>query len=197
MSRAWAWLLAPAVALAAGCGEQDKPKPEPKRAPGEASSGMHGVDPSVFKCETIAPVGAISQAVGGEVVPMESMFTPPSGTPAPCDFRQLNVEQPAIADGAPAPAQRMWSIRFDCRESYMPSTTKEMERLVAEENATRVQVGKWGVEHLDAALWFVDDDAPCTVRVVGPGSAERQAIGAVLAKRLTPKTAPMTPRPAR
>jgi hypothetical protein len=77
----------------------------------------------------------------------------------------------------------------------MSSTEKEMKRLIAEEGALEVTVGKWGVEHRDAALVFVDDNAPCTVRIVGPGSAERQAIGRLVADVLTPKTAPMTPRP--
>jgi len=196
MSRAWVWLLATAVVFAAGCGGETKKKPKQKRLPGEASEGMYGVDPSIFKCESIAAVGDISQAIGGEVAPMETMFTPPTGTPPPCDFRQVDVPPPEVQDGAPAPAQRMWSIRFDCRESYLPVTEKEMKRLLADEGATKVQVGQWGVEHLDAKLVFVDDDAPCTVTIVGPGTQERTAIGQLIARKLTLKTAPMTPRPA-
>jgi hypothetical protein len=189
-------VVAVIAALASGaCGDDEPKKKQVERGAGEASAGFYGVDPSVFRCDAILPPSAVGSAIGGEVVTMDSMFTPPKGTPAPCDFRQINVPPPVVQDGAPAPALPMWSIRFDCRESYMSSTEKEMKRLIAEEGALEVTVGRWGVEHRDAALVFVDDNAPCTVRIVGPGSAERQAIGRLVADVLTPKTAPMTPRP--
>lgn len=196
MSRALVWLLAASMALAVGCGGENKKKPKAKRAEGEASEGMYGVDPSVFKCEPVVPLDAMAQAVGGEVRAMESMFKPPTGTPAPCDFRQLHVEVVEVPDGSPYPAQRMWSVRFDCRESYMKSTRAEMERRLAEEGATKVDVGKLGVDHRDAALVFLDDDAPCSVTVVGPGAEERAGIARIVESKLTMKTAPMTPRPA-
>lgn len=193
MSKALLGAAIAALLVSAGCGKE-KAKKKVEKKEGEASVGFYGVDPSIFNCETLGSLGDISKAVGGEVVRMEPMFDPPTGTPAPCDYRQLGAET-EVLDGAPAPAQRMWSIRYDCRESYVPITTKEMEHLVSE-GATRVNVGKWGVEDRDARLIFIDDDAPCTVTVVGPGSAERIAIGNVVGRKLTLKTAPMTPRPA-
>jgi hypothetical protein len=183
------------LALAGACGNE-KPKQKAAKVEGEASAGFIGVDPSVFRCETIAPVPDVGVAIGGQVERMESMFTPPKGTPVPCDYAQIGLPPPVVQDGAPAPAQPMWSIRFDCREDHMPGTTKEMERLATEEGATRVTVGKLAVDHLNAALLFVDDDSPCTVRVVGPNPDQRLAIARLVADRLTPRTAPMTPRPA-
>jgi hypothetical protein len=90
----------------------------------------------------------------------------------------------------------MWSVRFDCRDSRLESEVKHLESMLAEEGSVRVDVGKWGVDHKDASLAFVDDDAPCTVRVVGPGADQRLAIARLIAPRLTSKTAPMRPRPA-
>lgn len=195
MPKALLGLATSVLLLSAACGDDKPKKKAAQKVEGQASAGFIGVDPSVFKCEPIGSLDDIAQAVGGAVVMMEPMFDPPKGTPAPCDYRQLGA-QSKVLDGAAAPAQRMWSVRFDCRDSYMPSTVREMERLVADEGAARVTVGKWGVDHRDAALMFIDDNTPCSVRVVGPGASERLAIGNVIAAKLTLKTAPMTPRPA-
>ncbi len=195
MSKALLGLATSVLLLSAACGKDNPKKKAAKKVEGQASEGFIGVDPSVFKCGPIGSLHDIALAVGGDVVMMEPMFVPPKGTPAPCDYRQISVQM-EVLDGAAAPAERMWSVRFDCRDSYMPSTVKEMERLVADEGATRVTVGKWGVDHRDAVLIFVDDNTPCSIRVVGPGATERLAIGNVIAAKLTLKTAPMTPRPA-
>ena len=42
---------------------------------------------------------------------------------------------------------------------------------------------------------FIDDDAPCYVRVVGPNAAHRLELARLIAKNLTFANAPMTPRP--
>jgi hypothetical protein len=138
----------------------------------------------------------MAAAVGVAVEPMASMFAAPRGAPAPCDFAMIDPPAVEMVDGAPMPAQRMWSIRFDCREDHLPLADREMRRLLAAEGALRVNIGSWGIDHRDAALWFVDDDAPCAVRVVGPGAGERAAIARAVATKLTPETAPMRPRPA-
>jgi hypothetical protein len=44
---------------------------------------------------------------------------------------------------------------------------------------------------------FIDDDAPCYVRVVGPEADRRMALARHLVSALTPATAPMTPRAAK
>ena len=63
--------------------------------------------------------------------------------------------------------------------------------------ASEVQVGAKALDHHGQGLLFVDDDAPCYVRVVGPDAARRLALGQLIAKNLTFENAPMTPRPLR
>ncbi len=57
----------------------------------------------------------------------------------------------------------------------------------------RVEVGKRGLDHHGQAILFVDDDAPCFVRVRGPTPENRLKMARLIAKQLTPKTAPMPP----
>ena len=64
-------------------------------------------------------------------------------------------------------------------------------------NATEVQVGAKGLDHHGQGLIFVDDDAPCYVRVVGPDAGRRLELAKLIAKNLTFENAPMTPRPSR
>jgi hypothetical protein len=63
------------------------------------------------------------------------------------------------------------------------------------EPAVEVDVGAKGLDHHGQGLVFVDDDAPCYVRVVGPNAAHRLAVAQAIAKNLTFANAPMTPRP--
>ena len=57
------------------------------------------------------------------------------------------------------------------------------------------QVGSKGLDHHGQGLIFIDDDAPCYVRVVGPDAAHRFELAKMLAKNLTFANAPMSPRP--
>lgn len=64
------------------------------------------------------------------------------------------------------------------------------------ELAREVDVGARGLDHHGQGLLFIDDDAPCYVRVVGPDGERRLALARHLAAALKPATAPMSPRPA-
>ena len=64
------------------------------------------------------------------------------------------------------------------------------------ELARQVDVGARALDHHGQGLLFVDDDAPCYVRIVGPGGEHRLALARHLAAALRPATAPMSPRPA-
>jgi hypothetical protein len=64
------------------------------------------------------------------------------------------------------------------------------------EEAVDVAVGAKGLDHHGRGLVFIDDDAPCYVRVVGKDAARRLEIAKLLAKNLTFANAPMTPRAA-
>lgn len=66
----------------------------------------------------------------------------------------------------------------------------------APQEAHEVAVGRKGVDVLGDGIIFVDDDAPCYVRVVGADTARRLAFAQYVAQKLIPATAPMTPRAA-
>jgi hypothetical protein len=57
-----------------------------------------------------------------------------------------------------------------------------------------VAVGAKGLDHHGQGLIFVDDDAPCYVRVLGKDAARRLELARLIAKNLTFANAPMTPR---
>jgi hypothetical protein len=62
--------------------------------------------------------------------------------------------------------------------------------------AVEVTVGAKGLDHHGQGLIFIDDDAPCYVRVVGKDPARRLELARLIAKNLTFANAPMTPRAA-
>ena len=62
--------------------------------------------------------------------------------------------------------------------------------------ATEVAVGAKGLDHHGQGLIFIDDDAPCYVRVVGKDAGRRLELARMLARNLTFANAPMTPRAA-
>ena len=64
------------------------------------------------------------------------------------------------------------------------------------EEAFEVAVGARALDHHGQGLLFIDDDAPCYVRVVGPTAERRLAVAKHVAQHLTLATAPMTPRAA-
>jgi hypothetical protein len=63
------------------------------------------------------------------------------------------------------------------------------------DDAFEVEVGAKALDHHGQGLLFIDDDAPCYVRVIGPDAARRLELAKVVAKNLTFANAPMTPRP--
>jgi hypothetical protein len=197
--------IAAATLFAAACGKSSEPPAATERAAAGGSaqeapapSGLIGVDPSVFQCESIAPVGAISAAAGVPVEAAAAQFDPPSGTPRPCNYQTVGAATappPVGARDAAAPAQAMWSISFDCRDHGVAAATRLIEQYAAE-GGTPMEVGAASVDHRDAAILFIDDDAPCSVTVLGPGQAQRLAIARAVAERLHAANAPMRPRAA-
>ncbi|MEJ7604055.1 MAG: hypothetical protein WKG01_39610 [Kofleriaceae bacterium] len=63
--------------------------------------------------------------------------------------------------------------------------------------AIEVSVGAKALDHNGQAILFIDDDAPCYVRVVGPDAPKRLALAKLVAKNLTFANAPMSPRAIR
>lgn len=64
-----------------------------------------GVPAADFQCASVAPLEAVSTAVGVTVKPTEPHFEPPAGAPPPCNYV------------GPAPEFLRWSFDLDCRES--------------------------------------------------------------------------------
>ena len=62
------------------------------------------------------------------------------------------------------------------------------------EPAVEVAVGAKGLDHHGEGLIFIDDDAPCYVRVTGKDAARRLELARLIAKNLTLDNAPMVPR---
>jgi hypothetical protein len=94
------------------------------------------------------------------------------------------------ADAGPKPGVK---IDAGVKDKTIDAGPEPVRR--APEAATDVQVGSKGLDHHGQGLLFIDDDAPCYVRVVGPDSARRLALAQLVAKNLTFANAPMTPRP--
>ena len=128
----------------------------------------------------------------------------------------------AVIEVAPGVTQEAWTFDVDCRESYQKLadalfeqytqtsaelvdryarevgpgktiTTDAGVALRAPEAAHEVPVGRRGLDHHGQGILFVDDDAPCYVRVVGPGAERRLAVAQLVARNLREANAPMTP----
>ncbi len=184
---------------------------QPTDKTAEKPMKLAGVFPSDFKCESIATLAAVGTALGGtaEAMPSSSVT---KGIAPPCSYQ---VTTPT--------AQEYWTFDFDCRANYK-KTADALFQQYAEtsaelvnaynaaadagikptdagieirppEPAAAVDVGAKGLDHHGRGLIFIDDDAPCYVRVVGTDTARRLELAKLVAKNLTFANAPMTPRP--
>ncbi len=191
-------------------------KPESEaEAPASKETGtprkLAGVFPSDFKCESIASPDVIGQTLGGTAIARESGSSVPRGVPKPCEYEIRTQTAPEY-----------WTFDFDCRDNYKQSadalfaqykqTSAELVKaynaaadagikatdagieLRAPEDSADVAVGAKGLDHHGRGLIFVDDDAPCYVRIVGPDTARRLELAKLVAKNLTFANAPMDPR---
>jgi len=167
--------------LAAGCGKEKEPAKgrvlveDDKPAPTQAI-GVLAVD---FKCESVVSPETVEAAVGKPLEPVDSGFTPPQGVAKPCQYVSAIPEQPED-----------WSWDLDCRERAMKDGASLMAEHAQKPGAKAVLVGRSGLDHSNVQLIFFDDDAPCYVRVNGPGEAERLALARAIADGLTRRNAP-------
>ena len=204
-------LVLPLLALAAcsgdsKSGESDK-APEPVRK-------LAGIYPDKFQCESVTPVAQLTQALGGQTRVVDSPMTPTKGVMHPCNY-QVDINN----------AFEYWTWDADCRDDYKQRAdalfaqyTANSADMVAQYNAaadagikptdagiaihaptgaSEVQVGAKALDHHGQALLFIDDDAPCYVRVVGPDAGRRLELARLISKNLTFDNAPMTPRRGR
>jgi len=74
-----------------------------------------------------------------------------------------------------------------------PPTDDAGVPLRAPQAAHEAVVGRKALDHHGQGLLFVDDDAPCYVRVVGPDAERRLGLAQLVAGNLTEANAPMKP----
>ena len=198
------------VLVLAACSKDDGPATKEKPAEGDGRK-LAGVFPDRFKCESIASVEALGQVLGGAPHQLDSALSVPKGLPRPCNYEVLVQNTPEY-----------WTFDIDCRDTYKQQADRLFAQYkddsaamvhqydaVADAgikptdagvvikrpgDAVEVQVGAKGLDHHGQGLIFVDDDAPCYVRITGPDAARRLELAKLLAKNLTFANAPMTPR---
>ena len=180
----------------------------------EPERKLAGVYPEHFHCDTVTKPDAIAGLLGAvKANKLESAMSPPKGLAQPCNYEV--VMQSTL---------EYWTYDIDCRDNYKRTAdalfaqyTRTSGELVQQydqmtdaglvkptdagivmkrpEDAVEVQVGAKALDHHGQGLLFIDDDAPCYVRVIGPDAARRLALAQAVAKNLTFANAPMTPRP--
>lgn len=180
--------------------------------PAESATKLAGVWPTQFRCDSIASPADLTQLLGGEVRQTGNPIAATKGVPPPCMYDVLRdnlVEQ--------------WQFDFYCRDNYtteyeglVAQYQKQNLEMIADWNhksdagmfkpndagiaynrpgdPVAVEVGAKALDHHGQAVIFVDDDAPCFVRVAGKDTARRLELAKHLAKHLTFQNAPMTPR---
>jgi hypothetical protein len=198
------------VSCVAACKNDAADAPAEKAT--EPTRKLAGVYPEDFKCETVTSVADLGQALGGAVRVTDSPMSPPKGIAHTCSY-EVDL----------AGAVEAWSWDADCRDGAIKRADalftqyrEDSAALVQQYNvvsdagikptdagvsmhapgaAVEVQVGTKALDHHGQGLLFVDDDAPCYVRIVGPDAGRRLELARLVAKNLTFANAPMTPRP--
>ena len=205
------WL---ALLLIAGCSEgAGDNKREEKNKAQEAPRKLAGVFPDRFECGSLTKPEDIAATVGGiKATLMVSAISPPRGVPQPCAYEVVTQTE-----------LQAWTYDIDCREGmkvradalfaqYKKTSAELVQAFNAAadagikatdagvairppEDAVDVEVGAKALDHHGRGLLFIDDDAPCYVRVIGPDAPHRLELAKLVAKQLTFANAPMDPRP--
>jgi len=196
------------LVVLAGCKDDSAGTTDPKEA--AAPRPLAGIYPEKWQCDSIAPLAALGAVLGGTVKPIDTPASVPRGVPRPCNY-ELQAREPEI-----------WTFDLDCRDGmkqradalfaqYQANSRELVQRYDtladagikpsdagteahAPALAVEVFVGAKALDHHGQGLLFIDDDAPCYVRVVGKDAARRLELAKLLAKNLTFANAPMAPR---
>ena len=197
--------------LLCGC-DEGATKPTTVDKPVTGGGGkVAGVYPENFECTSIATGEQLASLLGAPARAVDSP-TMPRGTPKACTYE--------VAMTTP----ELWRFDFDCRDGYKKTADALFEQYrqinsdrIQKYNevsdagvkptgdagtveyrapgvASEVAVGAKGLDHNDQGIIFVDDDAPCYVRVMGPDATRRLELAKHIAKALTFENAPMIPR---
>jgi hypothetical protein len=206
-------LLLPLVTVLAACSSEGGATKQTEKST-EPERKLAGVFADRFQCDSVTKPEQIAQLVGGvKANKLESAISPPKGVPQPCNYEV--VMQSSL---------EYWTYDIDCRDSMKQRADalfaqykKTSAELVAQydhmtdagmvkptdaglvikrpDDAVEVDVGAKALDHHGQGLLFIDDDAPCYVRVIGPDAPRRLELAKAVAKNLTFANAPMTPRP--
>jgi hypothetical protein len=203
--------LLPLLGFVVACSSEGSAQKQEKVT--EPERKLAGVYPEKFDCASVTKPEEIATLLGATKANlMTSAMSPPRGVPAPCNYEvvmQSSVEY--------------WTYDIDCRDNYKQTadalfaqykrTSADLVQqynaaadagikptdagivIRAPEDAAEVDVGAKGLDHHGQGLLFIDDDAPCYVRVIGPEAPRRLELARAVAKNLTFANAPMTPRP--
>ncbi|HET6612086.1 MAG TPA: hypothetical protein VFG83_08865 [Kofleriaceae bacterium] len=190
--KALRYVLVTAIAVAACSGDDAEPAkllasdPAPEILP-------TGVPPQSFACESVTPKADLARIAGvaeAAISRQPSPFSPPAGVASPC-YYAIGAPQ---ANDAGAVSQRLLSFDIDCRPRALSDAAELMATYAAQPEAAAVRIGKSGLDHSRTQILFIDDNAPCYVRVTTPDQPLRTGVARLIAKNLTAATAPMSTR---
>jgi hypothetical protein len=199
------------LVVLAGCKDDASGAADPKAT--AAPRPLAGVYPEKWQCDSVATLGALAEVLGGAVKSIDAAISVPRGVPRPCNY-EVQGREPEY-----------WTFDIDCRDgmkqradalfAQYEATSRELVQRYATLSdagaikptdagievhapgaATVVYVGAKALDHHGQGLIFIDDDAPCYVRVVGKDAVRRLALAKLIATNLTFANAPMTPRAA-
>jgi hypothetical protein len=181
MPRSWALVLLVATLSGTACSGKRAASRAARLAEDDSPAPIQviGISPLEFRCDLVANVQSVAQAVGVAVEPFETGFSPPAGVARPCHYQSTAPDRPGE-----------WSFDLDCRERALDTGNQLMAEFASDPAARPVLVGKTGIDHHGIQLLFVDDDTPCYVRVMGKGEAERLALARLVADGLVRTNAP-------
>ena len=202
------------LAVLAGCKDNSAAASDP---PATATPPhLVGIYPEQWQCDRVASPEALATLLGGTARPIDSPASVPHGVPRPCSYEVMTPEPEYwtfdldCRDGMKQRADALFAqYRETSREAIAhyaqldagvgrPGDAGVGSHIQgAPEPAVDVPVGAKGLDHHGEGLIFIDDDAPCYVRVAGKDAARRLALARLIAKNLTLDNAPMVPRPRR
>jgi hypothetical protein len=197
------------LVVVAGCKDDGAAGGTPR---GTSARPLAGVYPEQWRCDSIATLASLGELLGGTTRHVDSAAPIERGLPHPCNYEVQGREL------------EYWTFDVDCRDGMKQRADalfdqyRTMSREAIEQHRSRagsanklrdagpeprapepaaeVAVGAKGLDHRGQGLIFIDDDAPCYVRVVGKDAVRRLELAKLIAKNLTFANAPMTPRPA-
>jgi hypothetical protein len=202
------------LVVVAGCKDEGAAASRPA---GAVARALAGVYPEQWKCDSIATPAALGGLLGGAARPVDSAAPVERGLPHPCNYEVQAREieywtfdvdcRDGMKQRADALFEQYKAMSREAIEQYRGHVAAAQGAAAskprdggpeprAPEPAAEVAVGSKGLDHRGQGLIFIDDDAPCYVRVVGKDAVRRLELARLIARNLTFASAPMTPRPA-